>query len=207
MGLRIPFLAAATLAANRLLTSTLVFAAEHGEAAAEHGAGAHGVPEWSELAGPLFWRSFNFLLFIGLLVFLLRKPLSAYLKARRREVEEVINASAERKAWAEQMVADYDRRLRNLDQEIAAIKTSLKKEGEEEGRRLSEQATSLAESIRREAQQLVAGEIDEFKADLRRKIIEKATAAAREALQKNLEAGDEERLTSEFLKNVREVRA
>src|SRR6185369_4852781 len=131
---------------------------------AEH---AHHIPEWSEVINPLIFRSINFIIFVAILVLLLRKPIAGFLVSRRKVVEDVIKASAERKAWAEQMYADYDRRLQNIGKEIDALKSSLKKEGEEESKKLIEQAKSLAESLRKEAGMMADAEWEDFKTNLR----------------------------------------
>ena len=70
----------------------------------------HPIAAWGEVIKPLVFRTINFAIFVGLLVFFLRKPVQSFLNNRRNEVQETINKSAERKAWAEQMFSDYNKR-------------------------------------------------------------------------------------------------
>lgn len=169
---------------------------------ASGGGEGHAVASWSDVAMPLVFRSINFLIFVTGLVVLLKKPLRTYLQDRRKTVEEVIKASAERKAWAEQMVADYDRRLDAIGKELETIKASLEQEGHAEAKKILEHANRLAETYRKETSMILDAEWEDLKTELRHKAVEQAVAAASSAVKSALRDEDRERLAREFLDQV-----
>ena len=191
-------------------------AAEHGaatehvaatgghESGSAHGeSGAHHVATWEEIATPMKYRAINFVLFVGLLVFLLRKPVAQALLQRRKEIEEVIKASAERKAWAEQMYVDYERRLSSIGKEIDDLKASLRKEGEVESKKILEHAQQLAQTLKQEAQQIAGADLEDFKLKLHHDVVETAAQVAKDTVIKTITEKDQDRLTRDFVGEIR----
>lgn len=171
----------------------------HGEAAAHH----HGVT-LDEILKPMIFRFINFFIFVGVLIFVSKKPLRFFLAQRRKQVEEVIQTSAEQKAWAEQMFADYNRRLEGIGKEIDEIKVSLRKEGEFESARIVAHATEVAANLSRDTQMIAQAEIDTFKNDLRKQTIEMAAEVARETVMRVMNADDQKRLSEKFVTELQQ---
>lgn len=196
------------LLAILILTTVVVFAPalraeEHAagghEAAAEH----HHIATWEEVAKPLTFRAINFVAFIALLVFLARKPIAQNLAARRQAVSEAIDQAAERKSWAEKKYSEYDQRLSKIGQEISALKTSLKEEGEAEAAKMMAHASSLAEQIRRDTAMIAEAEAEDVKDELRREVVQTAGTVAKETVLRVLKDDDQERLSQEFISDLR----
>jgi F-type H+-transporting ATPase subunit b len=171
---------------------------EHGDSAAE---GHHSV-SWAEIKGPILYRLINALVFFGILYFVLRKPISAFLSSRRELVHEAIEGSAQRKARAEKEYEEYNRRLENIGKEIDELKRSLREEGTLESKKILEQGKKLAETIRRDAQLIAEADLEELKNELRSEVIETAALVAKETLRGRMNEADRERFTKEFVESL-----
>ncbi|MDQ3181299.1 MAG: hypothetical protein M3Q33_12345, partial [Acidobacteriota bacterium] len=85
------------------------------------------------------WKFFNLAIFIALMVYLLRKPLTEAFKAKRETIRaELIRAEAEKKAALAKLTA-AEAKLARLDAESAAVLEHAKTEAETEKTRIAEQ--------------------------------------------------------------------
>ena len=111
-------MATAVIALARLLPlAAPALAAEGHEAAATF----LGQPLW-------IWQLINLVVFLGLLVWLLKKPVGAFFGDRRREVEETLRKAEENRKRAEELVVQIEGRLAKLDVDLAAIHEHAKTE-------------------------------------------------------------------------------
>jgi F-type H+-transporting ATPase subunit b len=130
-------LAALAVAAAILLGHSAVPGASFGEtivAAAQQPASAkpHDTPEAKETTGQEHeassgWlatiaKAVNFALLVGVLVYFLRAPLTAYLQGRITRVREDLVAAAEMREAATRQLAEIDARLRALPLELESLK-------------------------------------------------------------------------------------
>jgi len=113
--------------------ATPLLAAEEGTGGAEEGSGI------------LIWKVLNFLILAGLLGWLIAKNLGPALAARSKGIAEGLEAGEKAKREAEVRAAAVQAKLANLEQEIAAMRTSSKTERDRE-----------ADRIRRDAQAEIA---------------------------------------------------
>lgn len=189
--------------------------AEHGaddaevhvtDTAADHGEHAPGAPHEEEHgeAHGTNWPAMilNFLLWAGIVGFLLKKPLTTYLHNRRVAVVEGLEESRRIKAEAEAKHAEYTERLAHLDEELAKLRQEMIQAGEAERDRIIAEAESRAARMRRDAQFVVDQQMKQLKKDLTREAIEAAVKAAEEALTAQTGAADQERLAKAYLGDV-----
>ncbi len=142
----------------------------------------------------LFWKVANFLVFFGLLAFLLARPLSGFFGSRREQIAAQLREAERAGREAEQLRVEMERRLAALSAEIGALQERLRAEGERERQALERQgqaeATRLVAQIEHEAARRVA--------DARRALASEAAAVAAdlavELLQRELSAADRERI-------------
>src|SRR5690606_29865617 len=136
----------------------------------------------------------NFLVWLAIIVFLLRKPLSEYLKNRRVAVLEGLEESKRIKEEAEAKHAEYTERLAHLDEELAKLRQEMIQAGEAERDRIIAEAETRAARMRRDAQFVIDQQMKQLKADLTREAIEAAVKAAGEVLSSQTSGADQERL-------------
>jgi F0F1-type ATP synthase membrane subunit b/b' len=95
----------------------------------EH-AGAHGS------IGDLIWPVFNFALFGGLLVYVLRGPIRDYFRDRTARVRDGLEAGARARREAEALRADLERDLADLPSMRERLKADLRATAEQVGAQL-----------------------------------------------------------------------
>ena len=160
------------------------------------------LPAWAvEEAGegflglsPLFWKVANFILFFGLLFYLLVRPLSKFFHTRRAQIDAQMKESVHQQQEAERLRTEMEERLAALSGEITALRERMRRDGERERAALErqgdEEAARLVAQIDQEASRRVAEARRELAADA----AEVAAQLAIELLQRELTPEDRERI-------------
>ncbi|MBZ0120396.1 MAG: hypothetical protein K8H88_25620 [Sandaracinaceae bacterium] len=180
-----------------------VAAHEEGAAHEGHGAGAdthsgeHAshATDWTEVLATVV----NFLLLCAILVFLARKPLTEYLRARRLQIEEGLVEAARLKEEAERKHAEYSERLEQMDEELERMRKEMVQAGEAERDRIIAEAEARAARMRREAQFVIDQRVKQLRADLTREAIEAAVGAAEALLRDATTPQDQKQLADSYL--------
>jgi len=184
------------LAAVALTLAAPALALANEEAHEAHG-GEHG---WDQTA--LIASGVNFVILIGLFVYLFRDSLNKYLKDRKATIERALNEAARLKAEAEAKHKEYSERLAKLDQELEQIKKDMIATGVKERDRIVAEAEQKAARMRREAEFMVEQQLKTLRADLTREAAETAIAAAEQLLTKATTSFDQQRLAQEYLTSL-----
>lgn len=149
------------------------------------------------------WYGANLLAFIGLLVYLLAKPLSRFFHTRRQGIATGLEEATSQAREAERLRAEVASRLASMEGEIAALRERLRREGEREREaldRLGEQEVArLLSQVDAEAARRVA----EARTQLAAEAAEIAAQIAWELLEKELTDADRERIFSRTLEHLR----
>jgi len=146
----------------------------------------------------------NFLIWLGFVVWLARKPVSEYLKNRRMAVEEGIEEAKRLSAEAEEKHAEYSARLERLDEALEMLRKEVIQAGEAESDRIIQDAEARAARMRKDARFLVDQQMKQLRVDLTREAIEAAVSAAAEVLAEQVQPGDQQRLADEYLQQIAE---
>lgn len=186
---------------NRIAVLTaLLWMAMLGIALASGGEGGHA--DSGALLKDFLYRSFNFVVLVGLLAFFISKPIRNGLVARREGLEKSLRDAETARSEAEARFAEYDAKLSKAAQEIVDICAGIRREGEIERDRIVANAREVAEKIKAEAERTAESEIMRARAELRREAAKLAIELAEELLKKNFTADDHERLVSEYMQKV-----
>ena len=158
----------------------------------------------SEHAGApaLGWLGLTWLLFMGVLVSWVRKPLRAYLETRSSEVRKALEEAQAAKAEAEARAAASEARLSQLDADIAALKDEFRAQGEAEMARLEEAAKASAERIAKDAQGTIEAEMEKAREVLKAEGAKLALELAEESVRGAAGAADHQRLYQSFLSDL-----
>jgi len=167
---------------------------------AAHGAGGeHG----NEQIMTLIFSTVNFVIFVGLLFFLLKKPVANFLKNRKETQAREMDEAARMLEDARRRHEEMKERLDRLDREMAEIKERLKSEGEEQGKRIIEQSRLLVEKIREDAKFQAEQQVKMARRKLQEEAARLAVETAEEILKKSVEEKDHDRLVGRFLEEVK----
>jgi F0F1-type ATP synthase membrane subunit b/b' len=186
------------------ITFLLWFAAETKHAEGGHDGG--GLMDFynTYLNYPGFeaWKFLNLFVFVGLLIYILRKPLSSTFRARRETIrQELVRAQQERDA-ALARLSEVEARLNNLDAETAQIREQSRREAEAEARRIAEQAQADIEKMRENARREIASVAASARRELKQFSAEESIRLAEEMVRQNLRDEDAARLVNASINSL-----
>jgi F-type H+-transporting ATPase subunit b len=156
-----------------LFNSFILLLAEGGHTESGGGGFANFYNEYLNIPGFELWKFINLAIFVGIMVYLLNKPLSEAFKAKRESIRaELIRAEQEKQAALEKLTqaeakltqidSEKANVLRTAEQEAAADAAQLLAQTEQEISRLQQQTggelSRMAQQIRNELRKLSAEE-------------------------------------------------
>jgi len=150
----------------------------------------------------LLFSVLNFALLIGVLIYFARKPITDFFADRRRRIQQELKAAADLQTEAEARYAKWQRRLMDLESELASIRETARERAAAERKHILADATATAERIRRDAIAAVDQELLRARAQLRREAADLALELASEALQRQVTSADQDRLLDEFVATI-----
>lgn len=184
----------------------LALAAESGHAEGAGGEGAHvektyfGIPAW-------LLKLINIIVFLGLLGYLLKGPVSAAFKARGEQIHAELAEARERNAKADRLAADIQARLDQIEADVTAIIERAKTDGEKQKNEIVEAARLEAEKILAQAK----GEVDSRIKFARKELTDYAGRLAadktHEILASSMTEADRKRVFADSVKAVEETKA
>lgn len=182
------------------LTNLLLFAAE-----TSHGAESGFTKFYNHylnIPGFEAWKFINLALFIAIMVYLARKPLSEAFKARRDEIRaELIRAEEEKQAALTKLVT-VEAKLAELETEKQEILSKAKAEAEFEKKRLAEQTAIEIERIKQQSDAELARLTAQTRASLRRFSAEESIRLAEERLRSQIDTETDSRLVKASIQEI-----
>ena len=180
-----------------LALNSLAFAADPHAAGGDH---AVHIP-WSSL----FVQAFNVGILLVILFVVLRKSAVAHFANRAKEYNELVQRSEAAKAEAERGHRAIKERLDKLESGAEASLVQARREADELKLKLVNEARTVAERLKTEAQRTVANEVEKAKAELRADLLQSALATSQEVLKSSLGASEQAKLQSEFVQKIQVV--
>jgi len=157
------------------------------------GGGDHGFDTAKFIA-----KVVNFLLFFGVLFFLVRKPIANFFSQRVQTIQDNLKLAEKSREEAKRQLDDIQAKMAELDHEISEIETVAKKEAERERERLKAEAEKEAERIvahaRVEVESMKRDAIQSLKAYAAEMALDEAETMIRKAVTES----DHQRLFAEF---------
>lgn len=152
----------------------------------------------------LFFPLLNFGLLVAALIYFVRKPAQAWFAQRRAGIESELREAAELRKQAEERHARWQRRLADLERELAEIRATSRERAETEREHILSDARSAAERIRREASSAIEQELRRARERLRDEAADLAVQLAEGLLRQQVTDADRARLLDEFIARVEE---
>ncbi|HPC82408.1 MAG TPA: ATP synthase F0 subunit B [Thermoanaerobaculaceae bacterium] len=166
--------------------------------------GGAGGPETVWGLPPVFWKTFNFVLFFGGLAYLLRKPLRSFFASRRESIAQQLAEATRQRAEAAELRQEMEARVAGLQEEIASLRERLRRDGEREREALAQQGESEAARFLAQVEQEAARRIEAAHTQLAREASETAVQLARELLARELGPEDRERIFNATLERLQQ---
>lgn len=127
--------------------------------------------------------AFNFLLFAGILVALLKGALASAFKARTKELEDKLSQAEREKAEADRQIAELETRMAGLQQELEGIMAKAGVEAEAEKERILDSAKAEAAQILEQTKAEIGAQQRQAEAELRALVADLVVAGAARRLE------------------------
>jgi F-type H+-transporting ATPase subunit b len=199
-------------------------AGQHAEAAAEHHVSKNPIHNWFDFIGyrskdtdggkyepdqgdhrmpaPFGGALINF----GLFAFIIGKMFGGSFKKlvqdRHDGIAKQLAESARLRSEAAARLAEYTRKVENLDAEIAALVDGIRREAEADKARILSEAEKNAARMRKDAEQQIQAEIARARVTLEREAVETAMNIARQILTEKATDADHRAMAEKFIKEL-----
>jgi F0F1-type ATP synthase membrane subunit b/b' len=140
------------------------------------------------------WKFINLAIFIGAMIYLAGKPLSAAFKARRDQIREELIKAEEAKQAALVKLTAVEAKLAGLEAEKETVAKRAQEEAAFEARRIAEQTETEVTRIRQQADAELARLASRSQAELRRYSAEESVRLAAEKIRSQMDTDKDSRL-------------
>lgn len=145
----------------------------------------------------------NFILYVGILYVVLRKPLAAVWQARRATILEAVEASKRANDDARVVYAAAQDRARALPQAIQEMKSRIMAETAAESAYIAQDAEARSQKILQSARDTLVGEEKAFQAELRRDFVDEVMRRAEAKLRAEVTDGRDQQLRQSSLRHIK----
>ena len=171
---------------------------------ASHGEGGfmHFWNTYMNYPGFELWRFINLGIFVAVLVYILKKPLSETFKAKREAIRADLIKAEEEKQAALARLTSAEVKLVGLEPEKNSVIERARQEAAAEKARIAEAAEAEAKKLREQAASEAARLSQQTKADLRRFSAEESIRLAEEKLRAQMNAERDSRLVKSGIEAI-----
>ncbi len=148
------------------------------------------------------WKFINLAIFVGLLVYLLKKPLSETFKAKREQIRAELIKAEEEKQAALAKFTEAEAKLARLDTDKENVLIRAKEEAEAESNRLVEQTEAEVKKMREQANSEIARTAALAKHNLRKLSAEETIRLAEEMIKGKLGAKEDAKLIKSGIESL-----
>ncbi|MCS6805793.1 MAG: ATP synthase F0 subunit B [Acidobacteriota bacterium] len=150
-------------------------------------------------------RLVNFTIFVAVLIYLLRKPASQFLKSRAEQILQALNQAARERETAKTKLREIESRLNRLSDEIEQIKANAAKEAAAQQERIKASTDMEIEKLRAFAEREIQSAMNAARQELKAFAATQAVEMARHLIQRNITDDDHHRLIKQFSQQLNEV--
>jgi F-type H+-transporting ATPase subunit b len=159
---------------------------------AEEGSGSFW--DYLNYPGVEAWKFINLFIFIAVAAYILRRPLSDALKARRERIKEELRRAQEERDLALARLRELEERLSGLDTEVAQIQKQAEAEAAAERERLARQTAAELAKLKESAQREIESAAKVAKQELREFVSQQSLRMAEETIRREIRPEDDARL-------------
>jgi F-type H+-transporting ATPase subunit b len=174
-----------------LILISIAFAAAEGE-------GGHDSKEWIDLGK----KTFDFIVLVGLLYWLLAAQIKEFFSGRRVEIKKTLEESVEKKAEAEKKYREYSEKIDKASVEIDGIFEMIKAQGITEKQKIIEDAEKAAKKMKEDARTRIEQELKGASDQLKAQAVQLSVQMAEEILKQSITAQDHEVMVKEYMDKV-----
>lgn len=159
-------------------------------------------PAEGEKGGMVLWKWANFAVLAIVIGWAAKKNAGPFFAARTRQIRKDMLEADDLRKQAEARAADVDRRLANLESEIAALREESTREAQSETERLSRATTAEIAKIQAHAEQEIASAGKAARMELKRYSAELAISLAEQKIRARLTPETQDALVNGFVRHL-----
>lgn len=173
----------------------------HGGHGGEHGGGELVINwwTWDAHAPPVGWFIFDFVLFVALMVYFLRKPLATAFAQRHNTIKKAVADAAVAHAKASAVAAELGKKRSGAENEVRQLLSQNTADGELERQRIIENAREVAARLEQDAAAIARQEEEKAREKLFAFAARQALDIAEKKLSQELTPADRTRLLEQSL--------
>lgn len=176
---------------------TLLFAGSGGESGF-----THFYNQYLNIPGFEAWKFLNLAIFIALMIYVAKKPLTAAFKAKRDQIRAELIKAEEEKQAALAKLTSTEAKLAQLEAEKEEILKKAKDEAEYEAKRLADQTNIESERLRQQSESELSRLLGQSRAELRRFSAEESIRLAEEKLRSQIDGDMDARLVKASIQEI-----
>jgi F0F1-type ATP synthase membrane subunit b/b' len=161
-----------------------------------------GKEEGKKEGRELLYKFINLSLLVGVLAYLLRKPVADFFAQRSASIRKGLEEGRTALEASQAQLRTVEEKLEHLEEEIASFKASAAREMEAERQRMKQAGSDEAEKIIQTARAQTEVAVRAAKLELKTYAAEQAVKLAEEIIRQRLDEEGRRRLVGEFLAEV-----
>lgn len=162
--------------------------------------------EWFNYPGLEAWKFLNLAIFTTVAIYILRRPISEALGARREAIKQELVEAQERKARALEKVAEADSLLSRLNDDVRAVREHSQQEAESERQRIAVATAREIEKLKQQAEREMEMADKVARKELRQFFAERSVEFARETVRRQMRPEDDRHLIEDSIGELRRAR-
>lgn len=155
---------------------------------------------------PVLAKLINLVIYVAILVFLIRKPMTAFFATRSQEIQDNLQRADREKREALAQLKTVEERLNKLDTEIAEIKAQATREAEAEYQRVLKSAEEDSVKLRETAQREIQGLVKTARMELKAYAAEQAVTLAEGLIRQEMRDADAHRIVDDYISELEGAR-
>jgi F-type H+-transporting ATPase subunit b len=148
----------------------------------------------------------NFAILVGVLVYFLKTPVSAYLVSRGTAIRRDLVTAAEMRASAAAQLAEIERKLQSLPAELTALKAQGAQDVAAEQARIAQAAAIERERLIQQTRREIEMRLRVARRELTEHAAQLAVRIAEERIKRTITLEDQMRLVDRYTAQLREAR-
>ena len=159
-----------------------------------------------DLLGQLKFASqhlLNLAVFIGILYYFLRKPVSSFFVARSQKIESSINSSKDIIETAQKVYDENSTKFSKIETEISELRNNSNKVDDNKVSEIMDNANSLVKLIEKDTVEIIELESKKINNQIEDEILNKAVKLAEHELSSDFDESKDTQIIKSFLGEVR----
>src|ERR1051326_4782084 len=162
--------------------------------------------DWFNYPGLELWKFLNLAIFLAAGIYILRRPISEALGARREAIRQELVQAQQQRARAEAKIAEADSLLSRLDADVRTVREQAVQEAEAERQRLAAATQREIEKLKQQAEREMETADKVARKALRRFFAQRSVDHARETVRTKMRPEDDRQLIEQSIGELRRAR-